>query len=98
MVRIVSSIFAVKNYFDESDGKFGVEHEDCLVVPRVFAVKVDAVQNVLDHGVGDDGQQHRVLESEDQLKSAGPMLTIFGKTMESLIATEFRCCQTLRDF
>jgi hypothetical protein len=26
------------------------------------------------------------------------MLTIFGKTMESLIATEFRCCQTLRDF
>jgi hypothetical protein len=24
------------------------------------------VQNVLDHGVGDDGQQHRVLESEDQ--------------------------------
>jgi hypothetical protein len=40
-------------YLGEADGKLGVEHEDCLVVPRVLTVQVNAVQGVLDQGVGD---------------------------------------------
>ena len=53
---------------DKSDRKFCVEHEDGLVVPRVLAVKVDAVQDVLDDGVGHDCEEHSVLETEHQLK------------------------------
>ena len=44
----------IENYFDESNGKLGVKHKNCLVVPRVLAVQVDAVQDVLDQGVGDN--------------------------------------------
>ncbi len=43
----------IEIYLGEADGKLGVEHEDCLVVPRVLAVQVNTVQGVLDQGVGD---------------------------------------------
>ena len=52
---------------DEGDEELGVEDKDGLVLPGVFAVQVDGVEDVLDEGVHHDGQQDGVLEAEDEL-------------------------------
>ena len=62
------SVLKYFSYLDKPNGELRVEHEDGFVVPRVLAVEVDAVKDVLDEGVGDDREQHGVLEAEDQLK------------------------------
>ena len=60
--------YSFKTYLDKPNDELGVKHEDSFVVPRVLTVKVDAVQDVLDEGVGDDCQQHCVLKPEHQLQ------------------------------
>ena len=62
----------VQENLDEADEQLGVEHEDGLVLPRVLAVKVDRVEDVLDDGVDHDGEQDGVLEAEHELH-AGPL-------------------------
>ena len=35
-------------YLDESNDKLRVQHEDRFVLPRIFRVQIDAVQDILD--------------------------------------------------
>ena len=44
------------NYLHKADGELGVQHEHRLVLPRVLAVKVDAVEHVFRHRVRNDGE------------------------------------------
>jgi len=57
----------VEEHPDQSDGQLSVEHKHCLVLPRVLAVQVDGVEDVLDQGVHDNGEQDGVLKAKDQL-------------------------------
>ena len=41
-------------------------------------MKVDAVKNVLDQRVGDDGQQHSVLETKHKLEQKTDTVTTVG--------------------
>lgn len=45
-----------------------VEHVDGLVVPRVLALQVDGVQQVLDEGGQDHGEQDGVLGEHSTLR------------------------------
>lgn len=67
LLLIINQI-KLKTNLHKSDGQFSIEHENGLVVPRILAVQVDAVQDVLDQRVGDDRQQDSVLKTKDQLE------------------------------
>ncbi len=66
--EVIINKIKLKTNLHKSDGQFSVEHENGLVVPRILAVQVDAVQDVLDQRVGDDRQQDSVLKTKDQLE------------------------------
>lgn len=48
--------------------ELGVEHVDGLVVPGVLTLKVNGVQDVLDEGRQDHGQQDGVLRRTKKIK------------------------------
>ena len=54
-------------YLDTPNDELGIEHEDGLVLPGILGVKVDPMQDVLNEGVGHDGEEDGVLEAEDEL-------------------------------
>ena len=55
------------HYLDETNDKLCVQHENGLVLPRVFTVQIDSVQDVFDQGVGHNRQEDGVLKAERQL-------------------------------
>ena len=57
----------VEQHFDKTNKEFCVEHEDGFVLPGVLTVEVNGVEDVLDEGVDDDGEQDGVLEAKHEL-------------------------------
>ena len=57
----------VEEHPDQSDCQLGVEDEHCLILPGVLAMKVDGVEDVLNQGVHDDGEEDGVLKAKHQL-------------------------------
>jgi len=60
----------VEKDLDEANHQLGVEHENCLVLPGSFTVKVNGVKEVLDQGVDDDGDEDGVLKPKHQLNAS----------------------------
>ena len=57
----------VEQHFDKTNKELCVEHEDGFVLPGVLTVQVNGVEDVLDEGVDDDGEQDGVLEAKHEL-------------------------------
>ena len=59
----------VEEDLDEAYEEFSVEHEDSLVLPGVLAVQVNGVEDILDEGVDDNGEEDGILETKHQLNT-----------------------------
>lgn len=57
----------VEEDLDEANDKLSVQHEDCLALPGSFTVEVNGVEEILDQGVDNDGNQDGVLKTKHQL-------------------------------
>lgn len=57
----------IEEYLDEAHDELSVEQIDCLVLPRIFIVKINEMKNVLHYDVQDDRKQDCVLEKNNKI-------------------------------
>jgi len=57
----------VEEDLDKTNQKLSVKHENSFVLPRVFTMEVNGVEDILDQGVDNNSQEDGVFESKHQL-------------------------------